>query len=469
MHLLVIGGSDGGISAALRARELDPDVEVTVVLADAYPNFSICGIPYYVAGDVTDWRDLAHRNRVDIESLGIELLTDTTVRNLDTGAHRVSGTGPGGTEVVIRYDRLVVATGAVPTRPPIGGLDRLGSADGVHLLHTMADAHAVMDTLGRRDVSSAVVVGAGYIGVEMAEALTTRGITVSQWEVLPEVLPALDPELGRLVAAELGAHGVRVETATRVTGIGRAGRMDARGGALAVRGTRTVSGEDVEERADLVLVVTGVVPDVALAAGAGIAVTAGGAIAVDRSMATSAPDVFAAGDCVVTHHVLVGETYLPLGTTAHKQGRVAGENALGGDRRFAGSLGTQVVKVFDVVAARTGLRDHEATAAGFRPRTTASAADDHKAYYPGARPVHVRTTGDEVTGRLLGVQMVGAIPTAVAKRIDTAATAIFCGLRVDQLGDLDLSYTPPLGSPWDVLQAAAHSWATPTGGAPRSP
>jgi len=468
MHLLVIGGSDGGISAALRARELDPDVEVTVVLADAYPNFSICGIPYYVAGDVADWRDLAHRTRADIEALGIELLTDTTVRHLDTVAHRVSGTGPGGTEVVIPYDRLVVATGAVPARPPIGGLEHLGVADGVHLLHTMADAHAVMGTLEDRDVSSAVVVGAGYIGVEMAEALTTRGIAVSQWEALPEVLPTLDPELGRVVAAELVAHGVRVETATRVTGIERAGigpagieragTSDARGEGLAVRGTRTVSGEGIEERADLVLVVTGVTPDVALAAGAGIELAAGGAIAVDRRMATSAPDVFAAGDCVVTHHVLTGETYLPLGTTAHKQGRVAGENALGGDRRFAGSLGTQVVKVFDLVAARTGLRDHEATAAGFRPRTTPSVADDHKAYYPGARPVHVRTTGDEATGRLLGVQMVGAIPTAVAKRIDTAATAIFCGLGVDQLGDLDLSYTPPLGSPWDVLQAAAQGW-----------
>ncbi|MHB8496697.1 MAG: NAD(P)/FAD-dependent oxidoreductase, partial [Acidimicrobiales bacterium] len=179
-------------------------------------------------------------------------------------------------------------------------------------------------------------------------------------------------------------------------------------------------------------------------------------------MATNAPDVYAAGDCVVTHHVLLGDTYLPLGTTAHKQGRVAGENALGGERQFAGSLGTQVVKVFDLVAARTGLRDHEAAAARYQPATVASSADDHKAYFPGARAVHVCVTGDIGTGRLLGVQMVGAIPTAVHKRIDTAAAAIFGGLGVDQLCDLDLSYTPPLGSPWDLLQAAAQRWAAAT-------
>lgn len=168
--------------------------------------------------------------------------------------------------------------------------------------------------------------------------------------------------------------------------------------------------------------------------------------------------MYAAGDCVVTHHRLLGESYMPLGTTAHKQGRVAGENALGGSREFAGSLGTQVVKVFDLAAARTGLRDHEAIAAGFEPFTLQVEADDHKAYYPGAERIQMRMTGDRASGRLLGIQMLGAIETQVAKRIDTAAAAIFSELTVDQLSDLDLSYTPPLGSPWDALQAAAQRW-----------
>jgi len=179
---------------------------------------------------------------------------------------------------------------------------------------------------------------------------------------------------------------------------------------------------------------------------------------VDRQMRTNLPDVFAAGDCVITHHRLLGETYLPLGTTAHKQGRVAGENVLGGHREFAGSLGTQVVKIFDQAVARTGLRDHEATAAGFDPVTVGSEADDHKAYYPGSHRIAMRVTGDRNTGRLLGMQLFGHRHAEIAKRVDIAATAIFHGMTVDAVSDLDLSYTPPLGSPWEAVQMGAQAW-----------
>ena len=175
-------------------------------------------------------------------------------------------------------------------------------------------------------------------------------------------------------------------------------------------------------------------------------------------MRTNLPDVLAAGDCVITHHRLLGTSYLPLGTTAHKQGRIAGENALGGSREFAGSLGTQVVKVFDLVAARTGLRDHEAAAAGFDPVTVGAEADDHKAYYPGSHKIAMRYTGDRRTGQLLGVQLVGHLGSEIAKRIDIPATAIFNQMTVDAISDLDLSYTPPLGSPWDALQHGAQAW-----------
>ena len=181
---------------------------------------------------------------------------------------------------------------------------------------------------------------------------------------------------------------------------------------------------------------------------------------VDRQMRTNLRDVFAAGDCVVTHHRLLGESYLPLGTTAHKQGRIAGENALGGSRKFAGSLGTQVVKIFEHAAARTGLRDHEAAAAGFDPITVESEADDHKAYYPGSHRIRMRLTGDRATGRLLGLQLFGHAQAEIAKRIDIAATAIFHGMTVDAISDLDLSYTPPLGSPWDAIQTAAQRWVS---------
>ena len=462
MHLVMIGGSDAGISAALRARELDPAAEVTVVLEDAYPNFSICGIPYYLSGEVTHWRNLAHRTLADLEAAGMRLRLDTTARRIDVPGRKLLVTTASGGEEVLGYDKLVIGTGAVPVRPPIAGLagpGALGPADGVHLLHSMGDTFAVMDTLEQAAPASAVIVGGGYIGLEMADALTVRGLAVTQMEQLPEVLPTVDPELGALIHAELAGHGVEVLTGTAVQAVTRAPAGQAR--RLEVQAT-AANGTAVTRAADMVLVVVGVRPETTLAADAGMALGVKGAIAVDEGMRTSLPDVFAAGDCVVTHHRLLGTTWLPLGTTAHKQGRVAGENALGGDRRFAGSLGTQVVKIFDQAAARTGLRDHEAAAGGFDPVTVGSQADDHKAYYPGSHRITMRVTGDRGTGRLLGLQLFGHKNAEIAKRIDIAATAIFNGMTVDAVSDLDLSYTPPLGSPWDAVQAGAQAWVQHT-------
>jgi NADPH-dependent 2,4-dienoyl-CoA reductase/sulfur reductase-like enzyme len=428
------------------------------VVADTYPNFSICGIPYYVSGEVTHWRNLAHRTKADLEATGMRLRLDTTARRIDAGARKLLVTAADGVEELIAYDKLMIGTGAVPVRPPIAGLtgpDALGAADGVHLLHSMGDTFALMRTLEDTDPASAVIVGGGYIGLEMADALTTRGMTVTQIEQLPEVLPTVDRELGSLVHAQLAARDVEVLTGTAVTRITRAQAPSP--GRLRIDAI-TSADQEVGCHADVVLVVVGVRPDTELAAKAGATRSAREAIIVDRQMRTSLPDAYAAGDCVITHHRLLGETYLPLGTTAHKQGRIAGENALGGDREFKGSLGTQVVKIFDHAAARTGLRDHEARAAGFDPVTKGSEADDHKAYYPGSHRIALRVTGDRGTGRLLGVQLFGHRDAEIAKRIDTAATAIFHAMTVDEVSDLDLSYTPPLGSPWDALQAATQAW-----------
>src|SRR5689334_21866472 len=459
MHLVMIGGSDAGISAALRARELDPAADVTVVLEDAYPNFSICGIPYYVSGEVTHWRNLAHRTLADLEAAGMRLRTDTTARRIDVPGRKLLVTTADGGEEVLGYDKLVIGTGAVPVRPPIGGLSgpgALGPADGVHLLHSMGDTFAVMRTLEQVAPASAIIVGAGYIGLEMADALTVRGLRVTQMEQLGEVLPTVDSQLGTLVHAELAAHGVEVLTGTTVQAISTA--PPGRPGRLQVKAV-TTDATSVTRQADMVLVVVGVRPETALAADAGATLGVKGAIAVNPMMRTGLPDIFAAGDCVITHHRLLGETYLPLGTTAHKQGRIAGENAVGrGPREFAGSLGTQVVKVFDHAAARTGLKDTEARAAGYDPVTVAFEADDHKAYYPGRHRIALRFTGDRATGRLLGVQLFGHKHAEVAKRIDIAATAIFHGMTIDAVSDLDLSYTPPLGSPWDAIQMGAQAW-----------
>jgi NADPH-dependent 2,4-dienoyl-CoA reductase/sulfur reductase-like enzyme len=396
VHVVAVGGSDAGISAALRACELGPSVEVSVVVADDYPNFSICGIPYLVSGDVRDWRMLAHRSIADLEGAGLQLLLNTTATGVDVDARRLSVADADGRESQVPYDELVIGTGAIPVRPPIDGLDMLGPGDGVFLLHTMGDTFALTRFIDTYRPTTAVVVGAGYLGLEMAEALTARGLRLTQVEMLPEVLPTVDPSLGRLVRGRLMEAGVEVLTETAVH------RIDSDGTCLCVRGEH-----GLDWAVDLVLVVTGVQPDTKIAEAAGARLGTLGAIEVDRRMHTGIPHVWAAGDCVVTHHRLLGATYLPLGTTAHKQGRIAGENAIGGNREFAGVLGTQVVKVFDLAAARSGLCEAEARQAGFHPHSVESDADDHKAYYPGAHSIRIRITADTATHRLLGVQMVG--------------------------------------------------------------
>ncbi|SMH51020.1 NADPH-dependent 2,4-dienoyl-CoA reductase, sulfur reductase [Rathayibacter oskolensis] len=456
MHLVAIGGSDAGISAALRARELDPSVDVTVVVADADPNFSICGIPYYFSREVQPWQSLAHRTHADLEATGMRLRLNTVATDIDVAGQQLTVRAQDGSFDRVSYDELIVGTGALASHAGIAGLGALGPDDGVHVLHSMGDTFALERYLDEHDPQTAIIVGAGYVGLEMAEALTVRGLRVTQLQRGQEVLSTLDPELSVLVRTELTEHGVDVRTGTTVATI----EKTATG--LAVHASH--SGTPLVHTADVVLLVVGVTPNTDLLARAGASLGAGRAIAVDEAMRTGLPHVFAAGDGVTTHHRLLGSTYLPLGTTAHKQGRVAGENAIGGDARFAGSVGTQVVKVFDLVAARTGLRDHEAVAAGFAPATTTAVADDHKRYYPGAQPITIRITGDTRDGRLLGAQLVGRLGTETAKRVDTYATALFAGLTVEQISDLDLSYTPPLGSPWDAVQIATQTWTRTTTG-----
>lgn len=448
MHVAIVGGSDAGIEAARRCLELDPQVEVSLLVADAFPNYSICGIPYHVSGEVPDWRDLAHRKVADLEKLGITLMLDHRVTRIDVPERSLSFTHHDQSGSV-SYDRLVLATGANPRRPPITGLDTLGPRDGVHVLHTMPETFAVTETVGRLPTgTTAVIVGAGYVGLEMAEALTTRGLQVVVLEQLPQVLPrTLDAELAASVERHLTEQGVQVRCDTTVEAIEAVGSTLE----IVVDGDRLTSG--------LVLVATGVEPATELAVDAGLELGAAGAIAVDRQMRTSIDGVWAAGDCVHTHHRLLDEPgYLPLGTTAHKQGRVAGDSVMGGDLEYAGTLGTQAVKLFDSVAAATGLRDSEARAAGFEPLTVQVDVDDHKAYYPGATRLAVRLTGDRETGQLLGGQLLGSYGAEVSKRIDILAAAIHNRNAVADLADIDLSYTPPLGSPWDALQQAAHAW-----------
>ena len=254
--------------------------------------------------------------------------------------------------------------------------------------------------------------------------------------------------LGDLVGRQLEAHGVVVLCGQRAVEISRH------------ESCFSVSLESGKELStELIVVATGARPETTLAQSAGAELGESGVIRINQRMETNLEHVYAAGDCAGTYHRIGGRnTYVPLGSTSHKQGRVAGENALGGSREFLGTVGTQVVKVFDLIAARTGLKEEDSKVFGFEPITISGEHWDHKIYYPGAKKISLRLTGDRRTGRFLGLEMVGEPETLVAKRIDTAAAALFAHLTVDQLNDLDLSYSPPLNSPWDPLQTAAQKW-----------
>ncbi len=442
---LIIGGSDAGISAALRAKELDPDVKVTMALADSYPNFSICRLPFYLSGEVTDWRNLAHRTLADIEQQGITVLAEHVVEKIDPASKMVSAKNISNDSTVsLHYDKLLIATGAVSQRPPISGLDH----PGVFFLRWMDDSFAFKNYLEKQQPKSITIIGAGYIGMEMADAMRQIGLEVKMVEYFPSVLITLDQRLGELIRSELERHEVNVFTGTPVTEIAAAKRM------LAVRGK-----DGFEVMSDIALIATGSRPQNALAQATGITLGVKDAIQVNRKMETNIPEIYAAGDCVEAYHNLLEKNmYLPLGTTAHKQGRIAGENTVGGNCEFAGSLGTQSVKIFDLVAARTGLKNDEARAEGFDPVTVDFESWDHKVYYPGAQKLFIRMTGDRKTFRLLRVQIVGGYGAEISKRIDVIAAAIYHKMRIDDLNHLDLSYTPPLSSPWDPLQMAAQEW-----------
>lgn len=445
-QMLIIGGSDAGISAALRIKELNKQADVTVVVADGYPGFSICGLPFFLSGEVTDWHTLAHHSKEEFERRGIRLLFNQRAEAVFPETKSVRTISSQGQTHEITYDKLLIATGAESARPPITGLDEAG----VFLLRWMTDGFAMQQFIEQKNPHSCVIIGGGYIGLEMADAMTHRGLDVTLLEFTPEILTTLDASVGRLIRSELESKGVKVITGRAVKSI-----ECKYNGLLVHAATGETSG------ADMVLVATGVKPITQLAQTTGIDLGTAGAIRVDQAMATNIPDILAAGDCAETwHHILKSKVYMPLGTTAHKQGRVAGENMVGGNSEFQGSLGTQVVKIFDRIAAGTGLRDIQATKAGFDPLTIMLTTWDHNPYYPEAKEMNIYLTGDRRTGRLLGAQIVGHRDSEVAKRIDIVATALYNGMLVKDLCDLDLSYTPPLSSPWDPVQKAAMQWCT---------
>ncbi|KRK33931.1 FAD-dependent oxidoreductase [Loigolactobacillus bifermentans] len=452
--LLIIGGSDAGISAALKAKELKPQLRVQVLLADEYPNLSICGLPYAVSGEVPNWHSLAHRDLQELTSTGVEFQMNMIAKKIDPQQHEVIAHSFAGELQIYHYDHLVVATGAKPKLSGITGIDLARTQQQnskVRVLHTMADYFALETNLTTNSVQNVAIVGSGYIGIEMAEALQKRHLNVTIFQRGAEILSTVDADLGQIVHQKLVANDVQVATNLTVSEINE---TETKVKVVGVNADQKINTYDF----DLALVVVGVQPNTDLLVAAGSKTGIAGAVKVDQYMQTTLPDIWAAGDLVETKHHLLGKAYLPLGTTAHKQGRTAGFNVAGVPRTFKSSIGTQVLKVFDLVVARTGLLAKEAIQADFAPFTVTTDVDDHKAYFPGAHKIKIRITGDQHTGRLLGVQVIGYYGSEVAKRCDIFAVAIFNNMTVAEISDLDLSYSPPVGSPWDAVQIATQNW-----------
>lgn len=442
-RLAIVGGNPAGMSAASVAKRRDPDLEVVAFERGPYTSYAACGIPYLVGGKIAEVDDLIARSPDQHRENGIDVRTRTQVTAIDLAARTLTVEDEQTRETSTEpFDQLVIATGAKPTIPPIPG------AQATEPAHTL-DAAASLRGEVRRHGERAVVIGAGYIGLEMAENLVNRGLQVTMIDRSPQVMTTLDADMATHVQDAAEGHAITVMLNVDVLEIVR----DDAGRPTCVR----TSEDDLP--ADHVVIGTGAKPDVELAKAAGITIGETGAIAVDDTMRTPGHDgVFAAGDCVESHHrILDKPANIQLGTHANQQGRIAGINAAGGAARFPGVLGTAISRICRYEVARTGLSEREAAEAGIDPVAAKIQTFTRAPYYPGAGPVWVKLVAERGTGRLLGGQVVGT--ETAGKRIDTVATALWNGMTADELQFVDLAYAPPVSPVRDPVLVAARALA----------
>ncbi len=444
-RVVVVGGDAAGMTVASQLRRRRPDrsdVEIVVLERTRWVSYSACGIPYWVAGDVDGPDGLVARTPEEHRRRGIDVRLHSEVTAIDLAARSLQVAGDGAVGPV-GFDTLVLATGATPKRPDVPGVE---AALGVQ---TLADGQRALDRLGRLGgrPARAVVVGGGYIGVEMAEAMVRRGLSVTLVDRRPEPMGGLDPDMGRLVREAMTGLGIDVHPGCELTGV----ETDADGNA------RRVLTTEGSYDADIVVLGLGVRANVDLAAAAGLPVgEVGGLVTDDRQHVRD--DVWSAGDCTQVRDRITGrQRYVPLGTHANKQGRVLGANLAGVPMRFPGVVGTAITKVCDLEVGRTGLTSAQATAAGFDVATRSVVATSRAGYFPGAAPMTVKAIADRASGRLLGVQIVGR--DGAGKRIDTAALALWSELTADELAMTDLAYAPPFSPVWDPVQSACRALA----------
>lgn len=441
-RMVIVGGDAAGMSAASQARRRrGPDeLAITAFERGCFTSYSACGIPYWIAGDVASHEQLIARTPEEFRTrYTVDVRLGTEVVELDLDRREVVARSDSGTERT-GFDTLVLATGAVPLRPRLPGVD----APGIFGVQTLGDGVAVRAAV-ESGARRAVVVGGGYIGVEMAEALLRRGLAVTLVEQSSEPMSTLDPDMGRLVREAMVGLGIEVRTRCTATGF----ETDAEG---RVRRVVTDAGELA---ADVVVLGIGVRPGTALAVEAGLAIGPTGGVRTDRRMRVVGADgVWAAGDCVETYDLVARQpVYVPLGTHANKQGRVVGVNVGGGYATFPGVVRTAVSKVCSLEIARTGLREVDAERAGLQVVTATVESTTRAGYFPGASPIITKVLAERGSGRLLGAQIVGR--EGAAKRIDALAVALWNGMTVDEMTSLDLAYAPPFAPVWDPVLVAA--------------
>lgn len=445
MHLVIVGGVAAGAKAAARARRVNPDIAITLYQDEDEVSYSACGQPYYLSGLVPSREALIVRRASDFMREGIEVRLRHRVTRLNTQEHAIEVRDLECDAIVdVSYDRLILAIGARPVIPPIPG----SHLDGVVTLRKMAELDRFRSVLYRLQPKQAVIAGGGYIGLEVAESLRALGMAVTIVGRNTQLFSRLDPEMSQRVHEHLSAQGVGLVLGDQITQIiEEAGRV-----ATVV----TAAGQRLP--AELVILAIGIRPNVELAAQGGVALGVTGAIAVDSRMETNVKGVFAAGDCAESRHRLTGmPVWAPLGDIANLQGRVAGENAAGGDVQFPGVLGTSIVKTFELNVGLTGLTESAARHAGFKPVAALITARDKARYFPGAREVSLKLVADSTGGRLLGAQAVG--PGAVDKMIDIAATALLGNLCCHDLEYSDLAYAPPFSPVLSPVIVAASALA----------
>ena len=449
LRIVVVGGVAAGPKAAARARRLDPEAEITIVERDELLSYAGCGLPYYISGMVEDRNDLMttpigvlRDPEFFARVKGINVLNRTEAASIDREARELEVRDlPTGEVRWLPWDRLIIATGAEPVNPPIPGND----LDNVLQLKRVEDADRFRAEMRSGACPYVVIVGGGLIGMEMTEAVTECGSAVTIVEMLPHVLPMLDPEIAALIEQHMRARGATVLTDTRVERIEGDGNDHV---AQVVTTAGTVP-------AQLVLMSVGIRPNVELARAAGLLIGPAGGIHVNEYMQTSDPNIYAAGDCAEKICFVRGTScFLPLGSVANKEGRVAGSNAVGHAERFPGVAGATALKVFDWNVGRAGLSVAQATEMGIPVVSATVSAPDRPHYYPGTQPIVLKLVAERATRRLIGIQGVGE--GDVIKRIDVAVTAMTAGMTVDDVAHLDLAYAPPYSEAMDVLIHAAN-------------